>query len=250
MSENPHAPWSLCAGHSRALVFVHGICGSPVQFQTLGRLAHAAGWDCYALLLPGHGGSAADFAAARRSAWQRHVDETLAELTPRYRLIAAFGHSLGGLLALRAAEKRPLVCLVLLCPALAPKLSPVQAWRSARVLWGNPARDNVRHQAYRAAYSVGKARWFEFPRWIWPMLELLRAARETSRVLTKVHCPALVLQAAHDESLWIGGVQRLAATLPKARLVWLPGSTHLYFPPEDAEVIGREMLAFLDKLST
>lgn len=248
MTENPHAPWSLCAGHHRALVFVHGIFGSPAQFRALGRLAHAAGWDCHALLLPGHGGSAADFAAARRSAWQRHVDEALGELAPRYETIVVFGHSLGGLLALRATAKRPSVGLMLLCPAIAPKPSPVQAWRSARVLWGDPARDTARHRAYREAYSVGKARWYEFPRWLWPMWELLRTAHETGRLLTKVRCPALVLQAAHDESLWGGGARRLTATLPQARLVWLPSSTHIYFPPEDAEVIGREMVTFLSKL--
>lgn len=243
-----HAPWSLRGGFPRAVVFVHGIMGSPAQFRALGKVLYAAGWDCIALCLPGHGGSAEEFASARGAHWTQSFTQALAEEAPRYTQLVLFAHSLGGLLSIQAAarEQHRIAGIVLLCPALLLKVSPWQAWRSARVLYGNPARDDALLAAYRAAYSVGRGKPLAYLRWVAPLLDLARLARSTWPLVPAVHCPVLALQSAHDESVRKVGVKKLQRLLPAARIVWLAHSTHVYFTPEDAVKIGEETLAFLD----
>lgn len=245
-----HAPWSLRGGFPRAVVFVHGIMGSPAQFRALGQVLHAAGWDCIALCLPGHGGSAAEFASARATHWVQSFADALAQEAAHYTHLVLFAHSLGGLLSLQAAARgqRGIAGLVLLCPALSLKVSPWQAWRSARVLYGNPVRDDALLAAYRAAYSIERGHPLAYLRWIRPLIDLARLARSTWPLLPAVHCPMLALQSAHDESVRKAGVQKLQRLLPQARVVWLAHSTHVYFTPEDAVQIGEETLAFLHQI--
>jgi pimeloyl-ACP methyl ester carboxylesterase len=112
-------------GHFMKPFALLGVPGMWSQRNTLlpalQSLAEIGGWHCDVITLPGHETGECDLELGRRSisAYRKYV---LAELTVRaatHRLIVV-GHSMGGLLALMAAEAGLASALILLAPA-APK---------------------------------------------------------------------------------------------------------------------------------
>lgn len=246
MSESPHAPWSLRAGHPRVVLFLHGIMGSPAQFRALGQVLHAAGWDCSAALLAGHGGAQGDFSGSRRSHWLQSAQSAIAEAAGEHRTVVVFGHSMGCLLALEcAARGAPIAGLALLSPALYAKVSLTQGRRSLRTLFGRAARDDQAQAVYRSTFSIARGPVLGYVRWIAPMLSLARLSRAARKALGEIRCPVLVIQSRRDESVRRAGVHKIARALTEARVVWLADSGHIHFTADDAKKIGEETLAFL-----
>jgi carboxylesterase len=48
-------PFALVAGNPRSLLFIHGFTGSPADFKDFAARYHAAGFDVFVPLMPGHG---------------------------------------------------------------------------------------------------------------------------------------------------------------------------------------------------
>ncbi len=116
----------------KPLYMLHGeLGGSWLWHQFLGYFA-PRGWEGHALNLSGHYWSeTADFAEID---FGTYVDDVLAgaELMPRPPIV--IGHGLGGLLALRLAQERPVAALVLLSPALPGELLPPPPAHMVRLL--------------------------------------------------------------------------------------------------------------------
>ena len=71
----PHQPYfRIIDGADTAILFVHGIVGTPDQFSALLPLVPQE-WSCVNLLLPGHGGSVSDF--SHTSMARLHVKKLL-----------------------------------------------------------------------------------------------------------------------------------------------------------------------------
>jgi len=79
--------------------------GSPRQFDSLAEAVNKHGCSAATLLLPGHGGSAKNFASGTFESWQSHVDSEVERYSRDYQNIWLGGHSMGGLLAINAAVK-------------------------------------------------------------------------------------------------------------------------------------------------
>lgn len=107
----------------KPLVFIHGELGGSWAFERyLGYFA-GRGWEGHAINLRNHYWSqSADPASL---SFTSHLDDVLAA-TERYGANAVLiGHGLGGLLALKAAERSPVAGLVLLSPELPRELRVV-----------------------------------------------------------------------------------------------------------------------------
>ena len=116
----PHRPYRRdVPGGKNAVLFLHGIVGTPDHFLPLLPLL-PEDCACLSLLLAGHGGSAQDFAKASMAQWEDQVDSALSDLRARYENVVIVGHSMGCLLAIRAALADPcgLRALFLLAPPL------------------------------------------------------------------------------------------------------------------------------------
>ena len=62
-----------------AILFLHGIIGSPDHFGfLLPRIPKS--WSVYNLLLHGHGGSVRDFSRSSMAKWETQVNEVLSRL--------------------------------------------------------------------------------------------------------------------------------------------------------------------------
>jgi pimeloyl-ACP methyl ester carboxylesterase len=100
----------------RPLFLVHGeLGGSWVWERYLGHFAHR-GWEGHALNLRAHYWS--EPADVGTLGFGDYVDDVRAGLGQMPAPPVVFGHGLGGLLALKAAESRPVSALILISPAL------------------------------------------------------------------------------------------------------------------------------------
>jgi pimeloyl-ACP methyl ester carboxylesterase len=110
----------------KPLYMLHGeLGGSWLWHRFLGFFA-SRGWEGHALNLRGHYWS--EIADFQELNFDTYLEDALAGMQQMPRPPVVIGHGLGGLLALKLAEQRPISALVLLSPALpAPLLPPPPA---------------------------------------------------------------------------------------------------------------------------
>ena len=103
----------LLPGAACAVLFVHGILGSPAQFAPFLPLV-PQDWSFCNLLLQGHGGGARDFSAASMAVWREQTRQAFAELRARHETVVIAAHSMGTLFAVQEAVRSPVEGLFLL----------------------------------------------------------------------------------------------------------------------------------------
>jgi pimeloyl-ACP methyl ester carboxylesterase len=106
----------------KPLLFIHGeLAGSWLWERFLGYFA-GRGWEGHALNLRNHFWSQA--ADASTLSFDTYVEDVIAAMQRLGPATVAVGHGMGGLLALKAAERMPLSALVLLAPELPRDIRP------------------------------------------------------------------------------------------------------------------------------
>lgn len=147
-----NAPFRLgpAASGGPAVICLHGLMGTPYEVRGPAEALVREGFRCVGPLLPGHGGSGRQLARTPRSVWVEHVLATHDALVKDHSRVYALGLSLGGLLALLLAARRPLAGLVVLAAPLELRspLRLVVPWL-ARVLPYLPRRPAIRDPVAR-----------------------------------------------------------------------------------------------------
>jgi len=228
------------------VLFVHGLQGSPRQFDFLIR-ALPKGTPYRTLLLPGHGGSVKQFRKSDRKAWMQTVRQAAFELGQSCGRVIFVGHSIGCLLGILAAVRDELPfdkMLLIACP-LKIRLT-MRYLREALIAFSRRPTDDPAILAIRNASSVAARTPVQYLFCARPYLETLRLIREVNRIPHKPLLRATAAFPAHDEIV-----------SPKcwdaARLTWrfapvpLPGSTHQYFPPQDQQTLQSILQAMIEQ---
>src|SRR5262245_53840522 len=119
MAGPPTEPFDWRAGR-RGCLLVHGLAGTPYEMRGLGERLHAAGYTVRGVCLPGHGSSIAELARCRWQDWADALERELDGLRVDCDPVAVAGLSLGSLLALQLAHRRPgdVAALILLSTPL------------------------------------------------------------------------------------------------------------------------------------
>jgi esterase len=173
-----HAPGLLTLAHTRTgagprpLVLLHGLLGSARNLSNLARLLSARGpeFSVVALDLPGHGSSPPPPRAPDSDLLAREVLATIGTLglaTP----LSLVGHSLGGRVALRAAQRDParVTSVTLLDIAPGPFAGDGEVARVLDVLLSTP--DVVGSRAEARAFLVGAGLGAALAEWLLLNLE-------------------------------------------------------------------------------
>lgn len=230
-----------------AILYIHGILGSPVEFRRIANALRPFHFYGEALLLPGHGGSGYEFAVTQPDAWQVHVDLTLAELQKTYSKIILVGHSLGGLLALNASRQVPVEGIVLLNTPIKTRITWRHISLSMRVLFSSANTQDPLISTYRDAFSVGLKDWWSLPLWIPRLLDIRRIARETSSILNQVTVPVMIFQSRQDETVNPESAEFLNRGLGNpVSFTYLQQSTHAYFELEEFNQIIKGIKRLID----
>lgn len=222
------------AGEGPDLVLIHGLAGSS-DWWTHNQAALTGAFRVTTIDLPGFGSSHQD---ARLILDE--VPDQVADLMGERGIQRAhvMGHSMGGLVAGALASDHPervdrLVLVDAGFLAFDPKLRKRVTGLFRTLPWTSPSlmpvlvRDMVRSGPIRMMAATG---------------ELLR--KDWREKLPAITAPTLVIWGEHDRVCDLRIGKQIAATVPGAKLVVIPGAGHnpMWEKPEDFD---RAVLAFL-----
>ena len=234
-----HRPYTRIVKNAEtAVLFIHGIVSTPQVFDPLLPQVPA---DCslMCLLLAGHGGTARDFAHGSMALWQLQVDSAVTYLAARHRRLVVAGHSMGALLALDAALRRPacVSSLLLLDAPLRIRVTPLAVVNSLHLALGLPFPDNPAFLAARAGFGVTPSRDpLTYLTWLPRYAELFRLSRRLRPRLSSLQVTCVALQSGRDEMVSPAAAALLRAC-PRCRVSVLPDATHFrYGPGGDAQI--------------
>jgi carboxylesterase len=109
IQENDLTPFDgdFVGGGRLGVLLVHGLGGTPTELRFVANSLARAGHTVYSVRLAGHCGTPEEL---RRSSWQEwyaSVEEAQERMREHCDVIVAGGLSMGGILAMRLAQKRP-----------------------------------------------------------------------------------------------------------------------------------------------
>ncbi|GIW45088.1 MAG: carboxylesterase [Candidatus Binatia bacterium] len=203
------------AGRDPAYVFLHGFTATPEEHRFLAADAHSAGNRVVVPLLPGHGTNPQELGRTRWSDWYRATEEAVLVAGGSRAPVIVVGQSLGGLLALHLAVRRPewVEALVLLAPAIflrawwLEKIAPVLpflAW--LRPYWPKGPSDIADPQA-----RVARVGYDSIP--LRALRELVALQRVVRAEVSCVRHRTLIVQSRLDHTCRWRGVEFLCQHL-------------------------------------
>lgn len=234
----------IVPGAKKAVLFVHGINATPRFFDAY-MAALPKDVSVHSLLLPGHGGSVAEFGRHSAAEWEAHVHAALGELRAAHERVYIMAHSLGTLLTIREAvrDDTGIAGLLLLCVPLRIWSKPT-AWggKLAKGLGGKASREELQ-TCY--GHEVD-ARLWRYIGWIPRYLELFMLSKEARRVVQQVRVPTVVFMAGRDEQVSLRSETCMRGN-PAIMMKRMPQSTHHLFTPEDKAAVTAALLTMCTK---
>ena len=257
--ENAQRVQAIATQPGHAIVFLHGWLMSPEMWQEpLSALSEKA--RCLAVWQPGHGRASAPETPFTMDNWVEWLMEILD--THKINKAVLVGHSMGGMLSLATAVKYPdrVKGLVLVdTQDTAWGKEQVDQWRQTVGLiaanWGPTLAPNI------AGFLLGQKFIDNNPGWIqkWVnevaaydlkgQIPLGNAIGERPDYSDKVHSikvPTLVVHGSIDQAIHIDTGRAMAARIPGAEFVEIPGAAHC--PPlESPREFTDTLVKFLEK---
>jgi carboxylesterase len=239
-------------GERGGVLLVHGFTGSPHEMRPLLEPLAERGYSVLGVRLPGHG-----FPVERehiaRPAWEATVDGALDELLARHagERVAICGLSMGALLALATASRRPadVGALALLSPAISLPTAATRLLGVAR--WLAPLRDlrvakgvsDIRD----AGALAGHPGCDPFPMSAFVAFDELR--RLTRTIAHSVSQPTLIMHGERDRTCTLAGAEWLRHALggQDVEMHVLRESGHVITVDAERQTVIEVVVDFLDR---
>lgn len=236
-----------------AVLFIHGICGTPDHFRELIPLQQLVpdSWSVYNLLLDGHGGTVMDFAGSSGKIWREQVTSACDTLMKSHERILIAGHSMGTLYALQLASKYPskVQKLFLLAVPMRPWLNPVTMIDLLMMVFGKLEDISPKRKALMKAAGIQTSmRLWEYVLWVPRFVDLFREIYRTERIIGSVEADCRCYQSQKDE-LVLRASEKVLRKNRKMQIYPLKGSSHFYYCPEDREQILRDFRNWTEEKS-
>jgi len=90
-----------------AVLLIHGLTGTPVEMQAVGRGLAAQGFTVYGMQLAGHCGSESDLLNTGWKDWYRSVEDAWLDISSRHADVFVAGLSMGAIMALHLSAQYP-----------------------------------------------------------------------------------------------------------------------------------------------
>lgn len=229
-----------------AVLFIHGIVGTPNHFSELIDLVPDT-VSVYNMLLDGHGKSVKDFSKTKMSKWERQVASTINELSLTHEKIYVVAHSLGALLAIEQAIKSDKIAkMFLLAVPLRLFLKPKMAINSLKVYFDKISPNDLKALAAKNCYGIGKDKNpFNYIGWLPRFFELFAKIRQTRKSIHLLNTSCYVYQSNKDEMVSRRSINTLKKS-PSVTIKILENSGHYYYDKDDKEYLLAEFKNFLN----
>lgn len=183
-------------GHDApAVLCLHGLTGTPYEVRPPAEALAAAGFTCVGPVLPGHDSTPRDLARRRRGEWLDFVQIAWDALAERHPRVYVLGLSMGAVLTLALAERRPLPGAVVIA---APLELPAAARATVPWIWplvpgpGLSKTPGILDDAARAAHPGYR----HMP--LAAVAQLIRLGREVRADLESVVTPLQLIYSTRD----------------------------------------------------
>ena len=208
------------------MVLVHGYTGSPAEMGLLADSLQHEGYGVECPLLAGHGTCLADLIPVKPDQWLQQLDAVVDRLQEQGQRVVVGGLSLGSILALQVARRRPSIQGVITYspPIISGDPRALIAPLLARcvALVPRPPDDFVDPTTAERIWTYNR----------WPSrcsVRVLELIADTRRHLAEVTQPLLVLASRRDRVITTRGVNCLLQRVGSSsvQLQWLENSGHL-----------------------
>lgn len=244
----------LVPGAANAVLFLHGIVGTPNHFRDLLPLVQLVpeDWSVYNVLLDGHGKNVEDFSRTSMKKWKAQVRAIFERLISSHEQVVIVGHSMGTLFAMQLAlewpEKVPF--LFLIAAPMRPGVRISGMLRVLRMVFGMTREDDPLELATRDVCGVRTTRkLWKYIGWIPRFMELFAEIYRTEKVMDGLKVPCVAYQSQKDELV----MNLSRKVLEKSGVVEvhnLADSTHFYYAPEDQKTVQGDFWERIGSLQT
>lgn len=186
-----------CPNAPRGVLLIHGFTGNPAELRLLGEYLHDRGLTVLCMRLTGHGTNADDLVRSNREDWFNSVLDGLAILGGLCQSISIVGHSMGGLLALKASTAIDIKRLVTMSAPIfiddGMNLAQLPPRSNCKGLAVHKPRRNLQNVP-RGVNDVYQSMPFM------SVHELVDMIEETKKILPTVKTPILILHGTADHT--------------------------------------------------
>lgn len=230
----------ISRGASTAVLFIHGIVGTPNHFTDFVSLVPQT-VSVYNLLLDGHGKGAEDFSNTSMEKWEKQVSSAVIGLSALHERVYIVAHSLGTLLAIEQAIKNKKVCkLFLLAVPLCLSIKPKMPINSLKVYFDKISPDDREALAAKNCCGVSNDKNpLSYIGWVPRFTELFSKMRKTRDALCALNTPCQAYQSCKDEMV-ARKSERYLSQNPCITVKVLENSGHYYYDEADRELLIAE----------
>ncbi len=247
MSTPLPAPFFLEGGPVGILLF-HGFTGSPPEMRLVGDYLYRHGLTVSGPLLPGHGTTMEDLDARTWPEWIEAAENSLDDLKKSCRIVFAGGLSMGSLVALELARRRPDVAGVI---AYAPPFD-LGDWRAPLVPVLKYILRRVPHgESSYADPETEKRLWYYEAYPSFATHELLKLVKHMKKHLPEIATPLLMVYATGDPRAKRDGALYLYQRIGSAdkEMLELKESGHIICADAEWELAAARTLAFTQRIA-
>ena len=238
----------IVPGAKTAVLFIHGICGTPNHFVGGVPMMEwiPEDWSVHNLLLPGHGGTVGDFANSSMKQWRCAARRAFCALVKNHEKVYIAAHSMGTLFALELAVDFPekIPGLFLLGVPMRPHLAPAAVNSALRLALGK-LRPGYPEMAIQEACGTAPTwmLWKYIP-WAPRFVELFLQIVRTEQKLDRLTVPTVAFQSRKDEL--VNGLSAKVLRKYPVEVRILEASSHFFYSPEDQQIL-REAFEMMIK---
>lgn len=227
-----------------AVLFIHGIVGTPNHFRDLIPLIDLVpkDWSIYNVLLDGHGKTVDDFARTSMKKWHTQVWNIFGELAKTHKQVILVAHSMGTLFSIQLALENPekVPFLFLIAVPLRPGIRLMTVRNLLCLVFGKLREDVPLEAATMKVCGVQTTRkLWKYVKWIPRFLELFTEIYRTEKVMGLLDIPCVAYQSQRDELVTncTGKILEKTGVMEVHNLLH---STHFYYHPDDQKVVRAD----------
>lgn len=224
-------------GGNTAILFIHGIIGSPNYFNDF--ITYIPdNWSISNMLLDGHGQGIDEFSNTSMKKWKKQVSERVDKLYRNHKNIIIMSHSMGTLLAIEQGIKKPnkVKALILLASPLRVFVKPKMLANIYDVFKKNMSYNNEVIVVKKACGIRLEKRIWRYVKLCPRYLELFAEIKATRKKISQLQIPCYAFQSLKDELVSISSCKVLN-TNKNINTTVLKKSTHYCYGKDDFKLI-------------
>lgn len=233
----------------KAVLFIHGILGTPRHFDDFIPLV-PAGYNIFNVLLDGHGGDVEDFSNTSMKKWEDQISSTVSDILINHDELLIVAHSMGTLLALSESIKYPgkVKKMFFLASPLKIYAKPSLFINSAKIYFNVQSDKDKVLLAAKKSYGIIKndKKFWKYFCWIPRYRELFSKIKSIRKILEEVQCNVIVFQSKNDEMVSLKS-EKYLKLIKNSQIEYLENSSHFYYEEKDQEYILNEFKNFIEQ---